>query len=799
MAAQSPSTLDPRIGRVLADLRRRIRRYVTIESILAVIAVLLSGFWIGLLLDRVPPLFGALEMPRSARAVVLGIVVVTVAVALYRLLVSRLFRTLPDKSMALLLERHHPQFSGRLMTAVELSHPQRSTETHSSALLEKVAAEAAELVADVDPRKVFRTIPLRNKGAAIVPMTLALIALAVASPATVKQGLQRLLLISDDPWPRRADLRMVGVEVPIVGALEPSGSSSVRLVPFQDNQVRVAKGGAVTLRIEARDEGAEVPEVCTVYYRSAGGVRGQVNMRRSGRVRDGYQSFVLDGPPLAGIADDLVIHIQGLDDRLDDFQIFAVDAPSITSLQIEATYPPYLRTEGLATADLVTPYQPGLRIREGSSILLRGTTGAPLARVEAAISDGDGAPALVPVDVPSQGQDFSLRVTDLRQGASIVMVPFDQNEISAPSPSRYFLGVVADAPPEVQFRLRGIGPSVTAKVRIPIEGIATDDYGVSQMQVQLAPVQDALQPVHSESVAVGRDGNFETTIDIRDLTDAGRFAAPQPGDQWLVYGEASDAYDLGPPHVTRTNLIRVEIVTPDNLLAALERRELALRMRLEQLISETKNLRDGLDRLRREGWSGQEPAGSPSVSFAAPRIFQESTPQPDELSDTSEAEPEADRALQVLRLRIQQADLQTAKTGDELTGIVAAIDDIILEMQNNRVDTPDRIERLSAGVRNPLGNVVSGSLFQLRSQIFAINKQAGDSASAPELAATAVQTSERVILELTEILEQMLDLESYNEVLDMVRGLIEQQESLIEATEDRQQKSLQDLFREDRP
>src|SRR5690606_1941009 len=113
-------------------------------------------------------------------------------------------------------------------------------------------------------------------------------------------------------------------------------------------------------------------------------------------------------------------------------------------------------------------------------------------------------------------------------------------------------------------------------------------------------------------------------------------------------------------------------------LALLERRELALRGRLEQTIDETRSLRDTLDRLRRIGFDEATDAGG------------------DEVDET--------RATQVRLLRVQQTGLQANKTSEELSGIAASLDDLLQEMINNRVDSVDRRERIGQGVRDPLKN-----------------------------------------------------------------------------------------------
>lgn len=794
------STLDPKLRSLLGKLRSRIRRYIVLDSLLAALAVVLLVFWFGLLVDWGPVKVGGTEMPRSARLVLLVIGGGLLLLVAVRLLIGRLARALPDESLALLLERHHPQLGGRLITSVQLHRPRQTGDVYAPALLERVHRETILAADEVDSGRVFRWRPIYSKAALVLPLLIAAVALAIANPATFAQAASRLLLLSDRPWPRQAELQMVGVEVPLVtptDRVRGGDNEAVRLLEFEDHVVRVARGGAATLRVRARADDAVVPDVCTVYYRTAAGIRGQSNMRRVGRVRDGFQSFALDGPPLSGISEDLVLSVRGLDDRLDDYRVEVVDAPSITTLEIQAFYPPYLRdaTAGDA-ADLVTPYQPGLRIREGTSVTMVGKTSEPVAVVEAAVTSGDQPAEIVPVDVAADGFSFALRMTDVRSPTTIVLVPSDANQISAPSPYRYFLGVVSDSPPEMQIRMRGIGSAVTPQVRLPIKGTATDDYALEAVRIHVAPAgEETEQQPTTRTVTTDRDGKFETTMDLRDLAAEGQLPVLEPGGKVNVYGESTDAYDLGEPHVTRTDLFHLDVITADDLLATLERRELGLRTRLEQVIAETQALRDALDLLRREGWKPSGGAATSGVAFQAtaePSTGEDAATGED--ADGEEGEAEAiDRTAQLLRLRIQQASLQADKTSQELTGIAASIDDILLEMVNNRVDSVDRNERIAQGVRDPLTQIVDGPLVQLEMQIEGLLPLVERTAAGPAAAVVAVETAEEVLLQLSAVLEKMLDLESYNEVLDLVRGLIDNHEKLIEATEREQTRKLFDL------
>jgi len=246
-----------------------------------------------------------------------------------------------------------------------------------------------------------------------------------------------------------------------------------------------------------------------------------------------------------------------------------------------------------------------------------------------------------------------------------------------------------------------------------------------------------------------------------------------------LFGEVTDQYDLDGEHRTRSELFRLEVVTAERLLALLERRELAMRARLEQAIDETRGLRDSLDLLRREALA--PPKEEPNAAKTA---------EP----NANSSNEEKSRHEQILRLRAQQNGLQASKTSDELSGIAASLDDVLEEMRNNRIDSVDRSERIGQGVRDPLRAIVAGDLAKLKNEIGEVEVLAVDPPAAAEKTGQAVQTTEDVLLQLTAVLEKMLDLESYNEILDMVRELIDNQDGLLDETKKEQKRKVLDLF-----
>ncbi len=765
--------LDPRLTSLLGSLRQRIRRYVVWDSLLAVAAVVLIAFWLGLALDYLPVKLGGTEMPRLARTLLLIAVAGAVLLILGRMLFGRLSRPLPDDSLALLVERQHPSLGGRLVTAVQLSEADRDGDSHSPRLLEEVHKQAAEAIDQVDPNRVFRSEPLVRKAIVAVPLALCALGFLILSPQAFGRAASRLTLLSDEPWPRRAQLEMVGVELPVVAASDEQ-TDAPELIEFEDRRIRLPQGSNGTLRIRAKADGAELPVLCTVYYRTESGTRGQSNMRRVGRVIDGYQSFVLDGPPLSGLSESFELDVRGLDDRLDDYRVEAVPPPALTEMTVSVRYPDYLRSEGSSQVDWSSSYQSGLRLREGSDVTLTAKSSVPMGESDRLVKTDTGQVAEVPLRYSDDRTSVSMTLADIRSATTISIVPSDADGISAQAPYRYFLGVVLDEPPDLEMRLKGIGTAVTPVARIPIEAIATDDYGVKDLVMSVTPVGENSE-VEGETQSasftptLSREGRAEAELDLRDLVADGRLPVIAPGDAISVLGEASDRYDLGPPHLTRSEVYRLQVVSPEELLALMERRELALRSRLEQTIDETGNLRDALDLIRRRGF---------------------------EATDSGEGvdEEELTRELQVRKLRIQQSGLQASKTSQELSGIAASLDDILQEMINNRVDSVDRQQRIGRGVRDPLKSIVDQPLRRLQDQIAAMERAVDKGEIASETAGEAVETAEEVLLQLTAVLEKMLDLESYNEILDMVRELIDDQQRLLEETKEERKKRVLDLF-----
>ena len=151
--------LEPRlaneVGALLAEVRRGIRQYVWLRGAALVVAAAAVAFWVLVAIDW------KFEPPRDARLVLLALAGVGVGYVIVRQLATRAAVPLPDRSLALLLERHH-DFGDSLLTAVELSAREDVLSQASRDMLAQTCRTAEAQAARVDIHRLFNWRPLRE-------------------------------------------------------------------------------------------------------------------------------------------------------------------------------------------------------------------------------------------------------------------------------------------------------------------------------------------------------------------------------------------------------------------------------------------------------------------------------------------------------------------------------------------------------------------------------------------------------------------------------------------------------------
>jgi hypothetical protein len=781
---------------LLAGLRWRIRLYIWAEGVSLAITWLGAMFWIGLGLDYLPVLMGASEMPAAARAMLLVATGLILAYILYRWVARRAFVRLSDRSMALLLERQFGQFNDSLVTAVEMADLPDHATVFSRELLARTGDEARAGAEAVRYAQVFNVGSLMQKLAAAVMIVGSLVALFATNAAAFDQAAQRLYLLSNEPWPRSARIELVGIEL-----LRPevaNESSRTVTVPFEHKVVKVARGANVSLKVRAAQapEAEVVPEQCTVYYRTlkhGAGVRGERGNVTMSNFRDTRESrnFWFDGKPFKGVLSTIEFDVVGYDHRASGYKLEVVDSPAVVETGLDLVYPSYLVDEAAASHLPVNnqPYLPsGTFIPVGTQITLNFKTNKPLRQAIIVPSDGGDAMTIDVSPGAVNRQSFAYRIDALQASVSLEIALLDTDNVPTERPFRVFLTAIEDQPPLVEVVLQGIGSAVTPDAIIPIRGKITDDHAI---QKTWSGVQINDSDERDRSFVLGKGGGVEQQIDFRaERTDKTGLEL-KPGDKLRLAVKASDKFDLtDQPHVATGDRYELDVVTPDDLLAQLEVREIGLRRRFELIIDEMTQMRDSLLRVKASLSPVSAGGGDPED------VRSDGDPEGQPLSP----EQKAQRASELRQLRVQRAIQQSQKSVAEVLGVAAGFLTIREELINNRVDTEDRKNRLKEQIADPLNHTGKVQFPLLDERLAALETQLRETAAGGQADAVAKTTEETidqsnlVLSELEAVLTKMQNLETYNELLDIVRDLLKDQQKLSERTQqERKRQTLEDL------
>jgi hypothetical protein len=307
----------------------------------------------------------------------------------------------------------------------------------------------------------------------------------------------------------------------------------------------------------------------------------------------------------------------------------------------------------------------------------------------------------------------------------------DTDGLTNREPITFTLVATPDEVPRVATRLHGISSAVTPRARLPIVGTLSDDHGLAAAEVRLVwqPPANAASASHAVPLDAVHGGAPLVELAADDASVPLESLGLVPGTRLTVMVAARDACTLeGMPQTGTSDTWTLDVVAPEALQAMLEAREIVLRRRYEAAIED---LAQGRERLARDG-------------------------DPDAAGRFAEAVARA-----------------TGETGE----IAAAFREIRLEFANNALLTPELETRLVAQIADPLTAIATGAL-------------PGLAAACRAAPATAIEPlgrrADEVLARMRAVLARMMELESFNELIERLRGVIRTQEEIRTETLRRQ-------------
>lgn len=731
-AVPSPSAaaIEP-VRRLLARVRGRTRLWIWIESLAWLALLAAAVFWLTLLFDW------WVEPPVAVRLTALAVAAAGLAWIVATKLVARLSTPLTDASLALLVERHDRRFGDSLSTAISLADRPREADAsspHDPELAARTTARAGALADGVRLGGLFRGARLAWLAVGATAALSSVAALAAVRSDVAGLWVRRMTRMSDEPWPRRVRLAIEG---------------------FSGGRRLVARGSDVEIVVHAEAAGPP-PEIVELRSRGPDGWRSR-RMGTRGGAGAGGQAFV---HTLAGVGGDLDLEVRGGDARLTGLRLVVAEAPALADLAIEYEPPAYLGGGFRpAAASRVVRVPRGSRVRLTctstkplGAAVVRGREGRPSgpAEVAPAAAAGAVAAALAPdtrvlaslapsADTAHAPTVLGASLDALDDDLAVVIELTDTDGLANRQPIEFLLSPIPDEPPQVAMTPRGMPAAITPAGRLLLTGTIADDHALAEAAVEIergpaATDQTAGPPADTTS------GSTRLPVEaVRAGAPLVEFAtaaphevplgplALQPGERVAVTVTARDQCTVGGAlQEGRGDTWLLDVVTPEALRALLEAREILLRRRFESAIDDLAQARERL---------------------AMPVA-------PDRDGDAPELDPATTAAE------------AAARTAGETADLAEAFRTIHLELETNGLVTPELEERLIRQIAAPLTRLASSDLPDLDRTC-----RTGDRA-------LALDQTDAVLGRLRAVLARMIELESYNQLVERLRDVIRLQEQI---------------------
>ena len=456
-----------------------------------------------------------------------------------------------------------------------------------------------------------------------------------------------------------------------------------------------------------------------------------------------------------------------------------VDAPALSSLEAVATLPGYL---GGGTRFL--PPSRVLQVPRGSNVTLRfQATKALRAATVVAVDDGAETPLTETIGAPKggaesavDGKTIAVELAAVDGERTLVARFTDTDGLDNREPISVVVSAVPDEAPQVVVRMRGISTAVTPQARIPLVGVLSDDHALADATARVVVKDGATASLPVARLKAGVPV-VELTDDAPEVVELEPLALA-PGATLSVQLVARDGCTLGGgPNEGTSDAWSLDVVTPEALMAMLEAREILLRRRFESVVSDLALARERLA----AGLEGSAVVGSKAGEGAGGGVGDRGEERgdgvaPAAVGDEGESQP-GDPVVDGWPLESGRLAESASRAAGETGEIARDFLAIRGELDNNRMLTAELEGRLVGQIAAPLAAIAADDLPGLATAV--------RSAAATDRGAI-IARADVVLARMRTVLDKMMELESYNEVIELLRGVIRTQEEIRSETLRRQ-------------
>jgi hypothetical protein len=575
---------------LLLNSLQSVRKRVRLLSLVHGLGVLLSAI-VGLLLATVLVDF-ILNLPPVPRLILIAAAAFSVGTVFWKQVARPLMARLPLGDVAGKIEQTFPVFDDRLRSVVDFAaHP---TNDESDAMKRRVVAQTTALAGHVDVRQVVRQQPAwRALGTGMAALILCMVMAWAVGPDYLSAALTRLLTpFAGQAWPKWTQIALVG-----------------------QTPQRVVAGTPVDVRIRLVKGDRQSAKAIVFYQYDQNGPVQQELMTRN---PDGTYTASLDARLEAGKSSgSMSIWLRSGDDRKELPPVRVL--PPLAIRQVEAVVlPPRYADQIPVTLDLASA---PASVTVGSSVEMRVSFSKPLQagvspRLEA-IAPDTTVPQ-VQWQAVTDGAESAVARWTAAQTAHFKILATDEDGFSNSGIEEYQILVKPDQLPSVQIEKPVRNQEVTPDAMVPIQAVASDDFGIKTLQLMAKRLGD--QKAWTNDL-IGDARPVTDSVQWRKLDGSGdllRFrmnwdwelakldgAALKPGDQLDFYLRVQDNYedDQGRPHdppFSESGHLRLTVISQEQLNDQLNDQLSQLRSQVEETRRQNEAVKAGVHSLQQD-------------------------------------------------------------------------------------------------------------------------------------------------------------------------------------------------------
>jgi len=410
----------------------------------------------------------SMALPRTVRTVLLALSLGYLLFAVWRLLLYPLRRPITVSDLALAVENRYPDYDGRLIGAIETAPLlDEGCRNQSRALIEASLSETHSALSSTTWERLFNTTRIRRAAWGAIGMVLLIVSFSAWQPVLAGVGFARMMG-GPVEWPRKTTL-FIDIESDaaqcIVEADNDSGGTQ---------KVIVAEGASLPVRIsvEGRDPGSVEIVQDREGDRRVGG--GSFTTTAARRAQGDYRTRIRE------IRSSMTFRARGGDDSGHgrEVHVSVVTLPEVSGTQVVYRYPAYLGLDERRTqsAEIDAP--------EGTRVDLEMTLTSAPHRAELVVIS-ENVEKRFPL-VPAADEPLVVRHTMAIEKSGFYRVDlWNELEFQTLDVPVHSIICQRDEPPRIKLLSpRRKEVDVVAEGVIPFLAVAEDDYGLSRVGIE---------------------------------------------------------------------------------------------------------------------------------------------------------------------------------------------------------------------------------------------------------------------------------------------------------------------------